>query len=152
MGALRSGFPYSVYGVFGRASIVDPTAVVPSSSTPVAGGELVLNKSAFGPPLSATQGNSGRNAFRGPGLSSLDISLARTLVASWLGEAGRVEIRGDAYNVLNHANLNNPFPNLALANFGQATFGRDGVQSGFPSLSPLNETARNIQLVLRVSF
>ncbi len=152
MGALRSGFPYSVYRVFGRASIVDPNAVVLSSPTPVAGGELLLNKSAFGSPLSSTPGNSGRNAFRGPGLSSLDISLARTLAANWLGEAGRVEIRADAFNVLNHANLNNPFPNLALANFGQATFGRDGVQSGFPSLSPLNETARNLQLVLRVSF
>jgi hypothetical protein len=152
MGALRSDFPFSVYGVFGRASIVDPTAVELSSPTPVAGGELLLNKNAFGPALSSTPGNSGRNAFRGPGLSSLDVSLARTFAAGWLGEAGRLEIRADAYNVLNHANLNNPFPNLALANFGQATFGRDGVQSGFPSLSPLNETARNIQIVLRVSF
>lgn len=31
-------------------------------------------------------------------------------------------------------------------------FGRKGRESGFPALAPLNETARQFQLLLRVEF
>ena len=36
--------------------------------------------------------------------------------------------------------------------FGSAFFGRQGRQSGFPAVSPLNETARQIQMLLRIEF
>ncbi len=73
----------------------------------------------------------------------------------WLGEAGRIGFRADAFNVLNHANLGNPdtsFTNPISSTFGIATFGREGVQSGFPAQIPLNETPRQIQLSVRVIF
>jgi hypothetical protein len=69
-----------------------------------------------------------------------------------LGEAGRLVLRADAFNVLNHANLNQPSPFLNTSTFGVATYGRQGLQSGFPALTPLNETARQIQLLLRLEF
>jgi len=31
-------------------------------------------------------------------------------------------------------------------------YGRQGVSSGFPAVSPLNETARQAQLILRLEF
>ncbi len=103
----------------------------------------------------STLGNEGRNAFRGPGFYSIDLSLAKSFALPWLGEGGRIKIRADAYNVLNHANLGNPnarFTSPLSADFGVATFGRQGTQSGFPAVSPLNETPRQIQLSVKVEF
>jgi hypothetical protein len=100
-------------------------------------------------------GDIGRNAFHGPGLYSVDISLARRFPLEWLGEAGRLTLRADAFNVLNHANLNNPntlFSSLS-PNFGFASYGRQSSDnSGFPATTPLQETPRMIQLVVRVEF
>jgi len=61
-------------------------------------------------------------------------------------------VRADAFNVLNHANLNNPDSFLGSESFGIALYGRRGRDSGFPALSPLIETPRQIQLILRIEF
>ena len=53
-------------------------------------------------------GNTGRNEFTGPGLYNVDFSLARSFSVPHLGESTRFTIRADAFNILNHANLNNP--------------------------------------------
>jgi hypothetical protein len=111
-----------------------------------------LNRTGFASAFSQTVGNTGRNAFTGPGFYNLDVSLARSFALPWIGETGRVMLRADAFNFLNHTNLGNPAPQLALGNFGASLFGRSGLQSGFPSLAPLNESARNIQLLIRVEF
>ena len=82
----------------------------------------------------------------------MDLSLARTFSVKWLGESGRITVRADAFNFLNHANLNNPDSFLNSRTFGIATYGRQGRDTGFPGVAPLNETARQIQLLLRVEF
>jgi len=161
LGALRSGFPYSVVArptAFGdetilneRANLVDPGRV-DAGRAPVDGGVRLLAAGAFQAPSDSAQGNTGRNAFRGPGLASMDLSLARTFGVKRLGESGRVTVRADAFNFLNHANLNNPNSLLGSRAFGIATFGRQGRDSGFPGVAPLNETARQIQLLLRLEF
>ena len=110
---------------------------------------------AFSEPAPSTLGTSGRNAFTGPGFFSLDLSLARSFTLPWLGESGRIRIRADAFNILNHANLGNPntrFTDPPSPDFGVATFGRQGFASGFPAVSPLNETPRQIQLSLKLEF
>jgi hypothetical protein len=61
-------------------------------------------------------------------------------------------IRADVFNILNHANLNNPFPVLGASTFGIATYGREGRASGFPSALPLAETPRQFLLSLRLRF
>jgi len=166
MAAFRSGFPYTVFGTStvvagegqllnNRANIINPNQAVLANPVPAPGGMLLLNAAAFSEAGPSVLGNSGRNAFIGPGFYSVDVSLARSFGLRWLGEAGRLTVRADAYNFLNHANLGNPnsdFTNPPSSSFGVATFGRQGTQSGFPAESPLNETARQIQLSVRVRF
>jgi hypothetical protein len=166
LAAFRSGLPYTVYGTStaipgegllldNRANIVNPTQAVLANPVPVAGGMQLLNPSAFSEAAPSVLGSSGRNAFTGPGFYSLDVSVARSFGLRWLGEGGRLTFRADGYNFLNHANLGNPnslFTDPISSQFGVATFGRQGTPSGFPAVSPLNETARQIQLSVRVLF
>ena len=139
-----------------RPNLIDPTQAVLANPAPVAGGEQLLNPAAFAEAAPSTLGNLGRNAFTGPGFYSVDVSLARALRAA-LARRKRTasKIRADAYNVLNHANLGNPdalFTNPPSPTFGVATFGRQGFQPGFPAVTPLNETPRQIQLSVKVEF
>ncbi|MEX2262570.1 MAG: carboxypeptidase regulatory-like domain-containing protein [Bryobacteraceae bacterium] len=163
LAAFRSGSPYTVFApstaFFGggqiynsRANVVDPSRAVLANSQTVAGGKRLLDADAFTAPAASTVGSGGRNAFRGPGLYNIDLSLARSFPLPWLGESGRLTLRADAFNVLNHANLNNPDSLLGSETFGVAQYGRQGRQSGFPAVAPLNETARQIQMILRVEF
>ena len=162
LGAIRSGLPFTVYapandtgaGAFllnQRADLVS-NASASAAAQQLQGGKFLLNSAAFALPAADTVGTSGRNAFTGPGLISADLSVARRFPVGILGEAGRLTLRADFYNAFNHANLNNPQSYLTGARFGQALFGRREQNSGFPVLAPLNETARQIQLLLRVEF
>jgi hypothetical protein len=166
MAAFRTGLPYSVTTIttnapdFGggvvqnqRADLLNPSTAFLSSPIPVAGGIQVLNPAAFREPLDASVlGTSGRNAFRGPGLYNLDLSLARTFAVPHMREGTRLTLRADAFNVLNHANLNNPDSLLGSPTFGIETYGRLGTASGFPAVSPVNETARQVQVLVRLEF
>jgi hypothetical protein len=166
MTAFRGGFPYTVetvttqVPVFGqgeifnqRANLISPSTAFFSTPQSVPGGITVLNAAAFAEPVNAsTVGNLGRNAFRGPGLYDIDLSLSRTFSVPRLREGTRLTVRADAFNLLNHANLNNPDSLLGSSTFGVETYGRAGAASGFPAVSPVNETARQIQLLLRLEF
>jgi hypothetical protein len=138
-----------------RANLLNPALV--ETSLPSAGGRIILNRSAFAEPVAGTVGNTGRNAFRGPGFYSLDLSVSRSFRLPWIGESGRLTVRADAFNFLNHANLNNPESQLNAQrpftlDFGEALYGRTGRATNFPALVPLDETARQIQLLLRLEF
>jgi hypothetical protein len=165
MAAFRSGFPYSIVSPsqtisFGggeiesqRADLINPSAAMLPSPVPGPGGVYVLNPAAFAEPVSANiVGNTGRNEFRGPGLYNVDFSLGRSFSVPRLREGTRFTIRADAFNLLNHANLNNPGNLLGSPTFGLETYGRQGTASGFPAVSPVNETARQIQMLLRLEF
>jgi len=174
LAAFRTGFPYTVTAendiVSGgqienqRADLILPGAATLANPTPGPGGVYLLNPAAFGVPTT-TVGDTGRNEFRGPGLYNVDFSLARSFSVPRLREGTRLTIRADAFNILNHANLNNPDNLLGDSScvvqsgklqctptFGLATYGRQGTASGFPAVSPVNETARQIQLLLRIEF
>jgi hypothetical protein len=162
--AIRSGFPYSllgtstvVAGVVGQGQILSnrPDLVNPAiiyENQPVAGGVRLLNSLAFNSAAPSTLGNVGRNAFTGPGFYNLDLAVGRSFPLPWLGEGSRLNFRADFFNVLNHANLGNPDTLITDPSFGIATYGRQGQASGFPTLSPLNETPRQIQLSVRIQF
>jgi hypothetical protein len=162
LAAFRSGLPYTVIDnaspvIPGDGTVINPRPDLinpnPVLSTPVAvpGGEQLLNQAAFAT-VTDSVGTLGRNSLIGPGLYNIDLSLARSFGIPWFGESGRLTFRADAFNFLNHANLNNPDPLLGDSTFGQASFGRLGDPSGFPAVSPLNETPREIQLMVKIQF
>jgi hypothetical protein len=163
LAAFRSGFPYNIIGptnaalgkgliLNNRPDLIHPAAVVLSQPVAVTGGELLLSKAAFAPAAISTLGNLGRNAFTGPGFYNLDVSLSRSFGLRRLGEGVHLTLRADAFNFLNHTNLGNPVSNYLDPSFGIAAFGRQGVQSGFPATSPLNEAPRQVQLSLKATF
>ena len=97
-------------------------------------------------------GNLGRNAIVGPYFWNADISLAKSVPLRRLGEAAFVQFRADAFNAFNHANLAQPDGLTNSGTFGVALLGRQGVQPSFPSATPLDQLARQVQLQLKVVF
>jgi hypothetical protein len=79
-------------------------------------------------------GNEGRNAVRGPGLTTADLSLFKIFA---LNESARVQFRAESFNTLNHANFLLPENDLASPQFGQI------LQAGPPRL---------LQLALKLIF
>jgi hypothetical protein len=154
LAAFRTGFPYSVLVSSDTAYFNNRADLIeaPYTGQPVEGGRRVLRAAAFTQPPSWRPGNTGRNALRGPGLYNIDVSVARTFRLGWIGEAARLRLRVDVYNLFNHANLNQPENHLGLENFGVALYGREGREGGFPALVPFRESPRNIQILLRLEF
>jgi Carboxypeptidase regulatory-like domain len=177
LGSLRSGFPFSVTAttLFSPARAIGEciganVALTPGcagevlngranlltteigSDQPVAGGRVRLRSAAFAPPAANVSGNTGRNEFIGPGAVNLDISVGRSLAVRRLGEAGRIEVRVDGYNALNHANLGQPNGNLGSASFGAAYYGLEQPRTGLLPILPLRESPRKVQFRLRVVF
>ncbi len=64
-----------------------------------------LNPAAFSVPAPGTFGNARRNGYDGPGLAQLDLTLAKTFA---IFERTHLELKGEAFNILNHPNLANP--------------------------------------------
>jgi Carboxypeptidase regulatory-like domain/TonB dependent receptor len=92
-------------------------------------------------------GNTGRGDFDGPDLRTLDLSLAKQTRWSRLGSNGRIELRIEAFNVLNRANFGIPelraFAGQADGEAPLATFGR---------ITTTVTSARQIQLGVKVVF
>jgi hypothetical protein len=61
-------------------------------------------------------GNAPRNAVRGPGYGTLDVSLVRTFT---LAGSTRLQFRAESFNVTNHVNFGLPVADINSANFGR---------------------------------
>jgi carboxypeptidase family protein/TonB-dependent receptor-like protein len=101
---------------------------------------MYLNRAAFQlvPIISASgaalrPGTLGRNAVRGPGTWTIDLSLAKSFT---LKERHRLQFRTDIFNALNHPIFATVVTNLNSGSFGRIT----------------GATARTMQLHLRYSF
>ncbi len=79
-----------------------------------------FNTAVFSSPAPYTFGDSGRNSVRGPGAWDLDLALMKTFP---LWEFAKLQVRADAFNALNHANLLLPNATLGSAAFGTITSG-----------------------------
>ena len=81
-----------------------------------------FNTSAFAIPATGTFGNAGRNAMKGPGSYVVNLSLSRRFTVR---EGHTLEIRGEAFNLLNNVRFNNPNTVVTSAQFGQITSAQD---------------------------
>ena len=72
---------------------------------------------AFAVAAPFTFGNAGRNVLIGPAFASLDLAVVKTLR---LGDARRLELRGEVYNVFDRENLGLPDSFVDRATFGQS--------------------------------
>jgi hypothetical protein len=61
-------------------------------------------------------GDEGRNAIRGPGLATVDLSLFKNFAVM---ESAHLQFRAEAFNLLNHPNFMLPENDLASPEFGQ---------------------------------
>jgi Carboxypeptidase regulatory-like domain len=110
----------------------------PGGSTP----EQWVNPAAFSIPAAGTFGNLGRNAFRAPRISALDIALARDVS---LAERVRLRFRADAFNVFNRAQFGPPNSDFSQVNFGEITTTISSYATG-------RGTPREFQLSAKLSF
>ena len=131
-------------------------------------GLFYINPAAFSVPQPGAFGNSGRNSLAGPAIAQLDITLSKKFSVT---ERLNLELRGEAYNITNHANFANPGTlrlNQGIPSVTNGVVG-GGIQPGSPftqaagggSFGALNSTvsnqiglgtARQLQLALRLSF
>jgi hypothetical protein len=105
-----------------------------------------FNQLAFATPQNNTFGNVGRNTLRGPDLTSVDFSLAKTFRVARFERAG-LQIRMDATNFVNHPSFNAPNSKLNAA----------ALASGVPdptvgAITGVSVPGRVIQLATRFSF
>lgn len=88
----------------------------PDSSSPSA--TAWFNTAAFAAPAQYHFGNSGMGIFEGPGQHVLDLGLMKDFHVT---ESKYFEFRWEAFNALNHVNLNNPGTTLGTADYGRIT-------------------------------
>lgn len=69
-------------------------------------------------PFQGRAGTLGRNTFRGPAYRDLDLAIFRTFGLGGKPERAHLELRGEAYNVLNEVNFASPNRVLTGAGFG----------------------------------
>jgi hypothetical protein len=89
---------------------------VTGKTSPRGGSDESFNTSAFSMPAFGTFGNSGRNTLSGPGYSNINLALVKPIR---FGLTRTVELRLEAFNLLNRVNYD-----LPDAFFGSPTFGR----------------------------
>ncbi|MGD0580684.1 MAG: hypothetical protein ABSC08_17370, partial [Bryobacteraceae bacterium] len=101
-----------------------------------------FNPLAFSLPAAGTYGNLGRNVLRGPGLVILNLALDRTF---WKREKQSFRLRGEAFNVANHPNLQIPS--------GTGLFDSTGARlGGVGQITDTTTSSRQIQLSARFEF
>ena len=81
-----------------------------------------LNPFAFAPPATGTFGNAGVGAIRGPWFWQFDVALSRDFQ---IREGKRIEVRAEAFNILNGVRFNDPTASINSSIFGQITAAQD---------------------------
>jgi hypothetical protein len=158
----RTGFPITVqqaeeYDGIGLANAFRPN-LVPSQSIWIGGasapGGRMLNPAAFQDTATGVQGDLGRNAIGGFGMSEFDLALSREFTR---GEYRSLQLRLEAFNVLNMPSFADPVKFLDNPLFGQSTSMLNmmlGTGSPGSGLAPMLQVGgpRTFQASLRFRF
>ena len=161
----RTGFPINVldaeqYTGLSFENIFRPDLVpgqqvwISDASAP---GGRRINPDAFraaGRGPNFQQGNLGRNAFNGFGMSQLDLALRREFFHT---ERRSLQLRVEAFNALNHSNFADPVRFLMNPLFGQSSSMLNvmlGTGSPGSGLAPIFQAggARSVQVSVRFRF
>ena len=125
---LQSGSPFSILSTNDSMAgagtgMGELTGTLPLSTSRTRGAQIAeyFNTSAVQQAAPGTYGDVGRNVLVGPGYANTDVAASRSFLLPLLGEAGRVMVRGDGFNVFNRVNLANPGSQIGSANFGEIT-------------------------------
>jgi hypothetical protein len=153
IGTLQTGLPSnitidrsngSVPGNFAISGSDRPNYVSGIPLTPPGGStpQEWVNSAAFSIPASGTFGNLGRNAFRAPRISQLDLALAKDVSVT---ERVKLRFRADVFNVFNRAQYGAPNADFSQVNFGTITTTISNYATG-------RGTPREFQLSAKISF
>jgi hypothetical protein len=149
----QTGLPFNITITRSNGSVPGGLAIsgeerpnwVPGVSLTPPGGSTPrewVNPAAFSMPANGTFGDLGRNAFRAPGISDVDLALAKDV--SFV-ERVKLRLRADLFNVLNRAQYGAPNASLSASNFGVITTTISSYATG-------RGTPREFQLSARISF
>src|SRR5205814_2310245 len=102
----------------------------------------------------SAQGDLGRNALTGFGMSQFDLALRKEFFA---GERRSIQLRIETFNALNHPNFADPVRYLSSPLFGQSGSMLNlmlGTGSPGSGLAPIfqNGGARSVQISVRLRF
>ena len=115
---VKSGKDQSQTGIGGDRAVLVGTALGSGACGASAPCVPYLTPSSFAQPAIGSFGNFGKGAVSGPGLTSWDVGLFRTIP---LHERLTLQLRGEFFNVLNRANFNDPVATVSSGGFGSIT-------------------------------
>ena len=150
IGYYRTGYPFTP----GQTQGILSTTVGGTGQRPNVVGNWELSDptiekwfdpAAFKPPTdtTGTYGDAGRNIMRGPNQFNIDMSLIKY---TKLGRFN-VELRAEAFNILNHAQFQ--LPNRTIGNAAVATI---TAMLQNPACALCGTTERNIQFAAKITF
>lgn len=91
-------------------------------------------------------GNVGRNSLIGPGLVDLDFSLFKNIPIKRVSEEFNVQLRVEAFNVINHANFVAPIDNEQIFSSNGAPISTAG------QIDTTSTTSRQLQFAIRLTW
>jgi hypothetical protein len=153
IGTAQSGLPVNITmdrsnqvvpGSYSISGEERPNLVYGVALSPVGGSTPAdwINAAAFSTPAAKTFGNLGRNAFRAPGVSQLDLGLSKYVS---LTERLNIRLRADLFNAFNRAQFGAPNADLSQSNFGVITTTISNYATG-------RGTPREFQLSAKIVF
>ena len=129
-----------------RANLIDGVPVY--LDDPKMPGGRIINRAAFSIPAANQQGNLGRNRIRALAAWQIDMALRRQFNFT---ETLNLQIRAEAFNVLNHPNFGSINTTLTSTSFGQATNMLGSQLSGLNALYQMGGP-RSLQFAAIVRF
>jgi hypothetical protein len=152
--SIRSGVRTSNAAHESRAVVTDPNLRARLQDVPgIVGPVLFANTDGFAIPLPGQNG-SGRNIFTAPGYYNLDIGIIKQFSIT---ERIKLDFRTEMFNVLNHANFDNPRDaSVGSPSFRSSVFAQTCCATVAPpatqAIIQTGESGRVIQFALKLKF
>ena len=111
--------------------------------------DAAFDASRFVPTSAGQPGTAGRNILYGPGLRNYNLALSRRVFLRREGLS--LEVRGEAFNVLNHPNFGTPVADQSNANFGRITQSAGSAATN-STTGGVTGGSRILQFLVRIQF